>query len=89
MQSTSAAKFFGDSEDPRKRLQTLFGGALPSAVQPPDPSMVWARSVLLSPREGGPRNIDDATRQLREADPRLTFRAATFLATHAFHRVKR
>lgn len=83
MQSTLAAKLFGDREDPRKRLQSLFGGDLSAAGQPPEPALVWARSMLRGTQADSPRDVVIATSQLREAEPRLTLKAATFLATHA------
>ncbi|PPF77681.1 hypothetical protein C5B96_15200 [Subtercola sp. Z020] len=79
MQSTPLAKIFGDREDPRRRLQELFGGDLPESGQPPVPALQWAREVL------GQSTADPlvAVALLRRAEPRLTLRAATFLAQHA------
>lgn len=81
MQSTLAAKIFGDREDPRRRLQLLFGGTIPTGGQPPEPALAWARDVI--PFDGAAaQNTVAATKYLRDAEPRLTLRAATFLATH-------
>lgn len=49
MQSELAAKIFGDKEDPRRRLESLFGGTS-AAVGPPLAAREWARTVL---REAG------------------------------------
>jgi len=81
MQSTWAAKIFGDREDPRKRLQVLFGGTVPIGGQPPVPALVWARDILRRDITAAHDTLA-ATRCLREAEPRLTLRAAAFLATH-------
>lgn len=83
MQSTWAAKVMGDREDPRKRLQSLFGGGLPTGGQPPEPSLVWARKVLADAHGGATLDAVAATAYLRRAEPRLTLRAATFLAAHS------
>lgn len=83
MQSIRSAKVFGDREDPRVRLHALFGGELPAGGQPPHTALEWADATLS--RAGGASRSDIvvATRELRAAEPRLTLRAATFLATHA------
>ncbi len=77
MQSERAAKIFGDREDPRHRLVELFGGEVPEGGQPPETAMRWAAAVA-SPEH------DEVVvvRDLRRAEPRLTLRAATFLARH-------
>ncbi len=81
MQSTWAAKIFGDREDPRKRLQVLFGGEVPAAGQPPAPALTWARSVVPADVAAAHDTVA-ATAYLRKAEPRLTLRAAGFLAHH-------
>lgn len=82
MQSIGMAKLFGDREDPRVRLQALFGGSLPSGGQPPEPAVVWAQDVLS--RNGSTETHDIVTkvRELRKAERRLTLKSATFLAQH-------
>ncbi len=77
MQSERAAKILGDEEDPRARLVELFGGEMPAAGQPPEPALSWARTV-----SSGERDEVVVVRDLRRAEPRLTLRAATFLARH-------
>ena len=93
MQSVLRAKLFGDHEDPRLRLQQLFGGTLPEGGCPPAPAVQWAQAVFGS-ANGGPEGrlfetatIDPvgAVALLRTAEPRLTLRAATFLAHHVTH----
>ncbi|WP_066039245.1 hypothetical protein [Herbiconiux solani] len=81
MQSIWAAKIFGDKEDPRVRLQALFGGALPAAGQPSEPALAWAHEVLRT-KNAGPSDVVTDIRTLRKADSRLTLKAATFLAHH-------
>lgn len=81
MQSTWAAKIFGDREDPRKRLQVLFGGEIPAGGQPPAPALIWAHSVVPVDVVAAKDTVA-ATKFLRDAEPRLTLRAATFLAHH-------
>lgn len=85
MQRSWAAKIFGDKEDPRVRLQVLLGGTPPSGGQPPESALLWATDVL---RRTGNTTADVMTqvRDLRDADPRLTLKAATFLARHAHKR---
>lgn len=77
MQSERAATIFGDGEDPRARLVELFGGEMPAAGQPPETALRWARAV------SSPEHDEIVVvRDLRRAEPRLTLRAATFLARH-------
>ncbi|MCS5724071.1 hypothetical protein N1028_13930 [Herbiconiux sp. CPCC 203407] len=82
MQSTMMATIFGDREDPRVRLQALFGGTLPAGGQPPRSAVVWARDVLS--RSGSLDSHDTVMkiRDLRRAEKRLTLKSATFLAAH-------
>lgn len=77
MQSERAGKIFGDREDPRVRLIALFGGSLPESGQPPAAALQWASEV-------SSRDLDEVTvvRDLRRAEPKLTLKAATFLARH-------
>lgn len=85
MQSEWAAKIFGDREDPRVRLQSLFGGEVPGSGQPPEAALEWASLVL----ERVPEERRDGmtvTRALREEEPRLTLKSAMFLADHALKR---
>ena len=82
MQSRWMAKVFGDREDPRVRLQTSFGGALPSGGQPPQPAVDWAHEVLRRGGESGSPSVVTKVRELRRADARLTLKSATFLAHH-------
>ncbi len=78
MQSILSATIFGDREDPRVRLQALFGGDLPKAGQPPIAALHWGRNVV-----GDTTDLVIATRMLRKAEPQLTLKAAVFLAKHA------
>jgi hypothetical protein len=85
VQSALSASIFGDREDPRKRLVAIFGGELPSSGQPPAAALSWARNVL--ERSAHPDRSDQtaAIARLRAQEPRLTLRAAGFLAAHALH----
>lgn len=82
MQSELMGKIFGDKEDPRRRLQEIFGSDSPSAGPPPA-AREWAATVLAQ------AGIDPATAELaaikclRDAQPRLTLKAAVYLAKDA------
>lgn len=82
MQSEWAAKVFGDREDPRRRLQSIFGGEVPSSGQPPAAALKWATDLLASTHRTDARDVVLVVRELRGAEPRLTLKAATFLAEH-------
>jgi hypothetical protein len=86
MSSTWRARLLGDREDPRRRLHALFGGPAPAAGQPPVRATEWARGVLDDRASDRPLDTTAATRELRQAEPRLTLRAATFLAEHVTRR---
>jgi hypothetical protein len=83
MQSLWVAKIFGDKEDPRVRLQAMFGGALPAGGQPPEAAIAWAREVLGRTSPPTSSNQVEDIKKLREADSRLTLKSATYLAHHA------
>lgn len=86
MQSTWMAKLFGDREDPRRRLQLIFGGTSPGGGQPPRAALEWAeKTVAMSGSDASP-DVVRVVRDLRAAEPRLTLRAATFLAEHVVGR---
>lgn len=80
MQSVWAAKFFGDRVDPRIRLQRIFGGAVTGGA-PPAPALDWAQALLVDVSGDGAEVR--AVARLRQAEPRLTLRAASYLAAHA------
>lgn len=85
MRSAWVAKVFGDKEDPRVQLQSLFGGEVPASGQPPKAALEWAGIVL----EGVPAERRDSlnlTRALRQKQPRLTLKSAIFLADHTLSR---
>lgn len=85
MQSEWAAKIFGDREDPRVRLQSVFGGEVPKSGRPPRAALEWASAIL----EGIPverRDTVNVTRALRQKERRLTLKSAMFLADHALGR---
>ena len=82
MQSEWATKVSGDREDPRKRLKSLFGGEVPQSGQPPQPALTWARDILASTRQAKDLEVVGVVSVLRRAEPRLTLKAATFLAEH-------
>lgn len=81
MQSEWAAKIFGDKEDPRVRLQSVFGGEMPESGQPPKVALEWARGVAERVPDGR-RDLIFVTRALRQREPRLTLKSAMFLAKH-------
>jgi hypothetical protein len=82
MQSEWAAKVFGDREDPRRRLQAIFGGEVPTSAQPPAAALTWARDILARTSQTADRDVALVVGELRQAEPRLTLKAATFLAEH-------
>jgi len=85
MQSERTAKVFGDTEDPRVRLQSVFGGEMPASGQPPKAALEWAALVLEEvPDER--RDTANVTRALRQKEPRLTLKSAIFLADHVLSR---
>ena len=71
MQSEIAAKIVGDREGPRRRIADIFGGQ-PAA-------RAWARKVLRAARGLEAAHVADV-RHLRKAEPRLTLKAAAYLA---------
>jgi hypothetical protein len=82
MQSELAAKIFGDTEDPRRRLEAMFGGESGEA-SPPPAAREWARRVLERADVDPGESELHAILALRRAQPRLTLRAATYLAADA------
>jgi hypothetical protein len=86
MQSTVMAKLFGDRVDPRVRLHAIFGGPASTSGEPPAAALAWAERTLADPDPAGAADEVAATRRLRRAEPRLTLKAATFLAHHAIAR---
>ena len=83
MQTRWSASILGDREDSRERLAALFGGDVPASGQPPEPATTWALRLLRSADGQAVSTQAGAIRLLRGAEPRLTLKAATFLATHA------
>lgn len=87
MQSTRIAKIFGDKEDPRRRLATLFEGT-PSSATPQLASRQWATAVLddagIDPHTVKSRSGTklEAIAALRKAEPRLTLKTARYLVDH-------
>lgn len=78
MQSELAAKIFGDKEDPRQRLQSIFGGAL-AVSGPPSGALEWAKDVLADAGVDPADHHASAIKQLRAAQSRLTLKAAAYL----------
>lgn len=83
MQSRLNALVFGDHEDPRRRLAELFGGDIPASGQPPEPALAWAVELLRGEEGRGVTTELEAIGLLRDAEPRLGLKPATFLAKHA------
>ncbi|MDR5699667.1 hypothetical protein [Agromyces aerolatus] len=91
MQSRWSAAILGDREDPRRRLAAIFGGEVPVGGQPPVPALAWAERLIgdagsVGVGRGDGVDVGDemrAIRRLRQAEPRLTLKAAAFLARHA------
>lgn len=82
MQSELAAKIFGDKEDPRRRLESIFGG--PSDLSgPPPTAREWAKNVLHEAGVDPEGSHTSAVKCLRAAQPRLTLKAAAYLSNDA------
>jgi hypothetical protein len=82
VQSELAAKVFGDTEDPRRRLEQMFGGEADSAGPPPA-ARAWASQVLERADVDPAASELHAVLALRRAQPRLTLKAAVYLAQDA------
>lgn len=80
MQSSFKAKIFGDKEDPRRRIDELFGDRSTSA-DPQKAALSWTADTL---REAG---IDPVSSEvaaiacLRRAEPKLTLKTASYLVS--------
>ena len=85
MQSEFSAKIFGDKEDPRRRWESIFG-ALSTSAGPPPAAREWARKILDAAGLDPAESPIEAIKCLRIAQPRLTPRAANYLANDATQR---
>lgn len=85
MQSELSAKIFGDKEDPRRRLEDIFGGVSTSAGPSPI-AREWATNVLHEAEVDPTETPVVAIKCLRQAQPRLTLKAAAYLAKHVAQR---
>ena len=86
IQSRWAATILGDREDPRARLQAVFGGPAATSGQPPTAALEWAERTLQEADPAHQADVVAATRVLRRAERRLTLGSAVFLATRAIAR---
>lgn len=82
MQSEMSARIFGDTEDPRRRLEAMFGGEAGEACPPPA-AREWARRMLARAEIDPSVSETAAILCLRNAQPRLTLKAAAYLAKDA------
>jgi hypothetical protein len=78
MQPEWVAKIVGDWEDPRRRLETLFGEP-PASSGPQPAARRWASDVLHQGNIDPDRQQAAAIRLLRKNEPRLTLKTATYL----------
>lgn len=78
MQNGLAAKIFGDKEDPRQRLQSIFGGSSPEVGAGPV-ALEWAKKTLHDAGVDPAGQKVAAIRRLRSAQPRLALKAAAYL----------
>lgn len=85
MPSELAAKVFGDKENPRLRLKGIFGGS-PNLVGPPPVAREWAKKLLDEAGVDPAGHSVLAIRCLRTAQPRLTLKAAAYLANDVSQR---
>jgi hypothetical protein len=82
MQSRINAKIFGDKEDPRRRIEELFG----ESADPQKTALTWAADTL---REAGvdPLSSEAAVIAcLRKAEPKLTLKTASYLVSRIVSR---
>lgn len=70
----------GDHRDPREELAEIFGAAIPHSGDTQPEALDWARNQLGSDRE----DQLEAVKKLREAEPRLSLKTATYLAERVF-----
>jgi hypothetical protein len=82
VQSELAARIFGDAEDPRRRLEQMFGGEA-GATGPPPAARAWAHRVLERADIDPAASELHAVLALRRVQPRLTLKAAVYLAQDA------
>ena len=85
MQSDLSAIIFGDKEDPRCRLESIFGGRSTSAGPPPA-AREWAKNVLDAAGLDPAKSPIEAIKCLRMAHPRLTLGTAKYLMHDATQR---
>lgn len=70
----------GDHDDPRQQLEALFGGHSESGT-PSREALAWGRDVVA--RAGvDPSDQVASVKAMREAEPRLDLKPATYLAAH-------
>lgn len=85
MQSELSAIIFGDREDPRRRLESIFGGRSTS-TGPPPAAREWAKNVLDAAGLDPAKSPIEAIKCLRRAHPRLKLGPAKYLAHDATQR---
>ncbi|MFN8047937.1 MAG: hypothetical protein U0P48_05080 [Ancrocorticia sp.] len=71
---------FGDNRDPRVELGEIFGVGVPDSGDIQPEALAWARTVV------DPTNSNEvkAIHDLRQAEPRLGLKSATYLARRLF-----
>lgn len=73
-------QLFGDHRDPREELATIFDAAIPASGDAQPEALEWARSRI----DTGAMSQLEAIKVLREAEPRLGLKTATYLVTRVF-----
>ncbi len=70
----------GDDRDPRIELGEIFGVSVPThgGVQPE--ALAWARTIV----DPASVSMVEAIRQLRQAQPKLGLKSATYLANRLY-----
>lgn len=71
---------FGDHRDPREELAEIFGAAVPKSGDIQPEALGWARDQV----DAGTVSQVEAVKTLREAEPRLGLKSATYLAERLF-----
>lgn len=80
MQQKWERQLFGDHRDPREELATIFDAAIPTSGDMQPEALKWARGRI----DVGAMSQVEAIKALREEEPRLGLKTATYLVKRVF-----
>ncbi len=80
MQGHWQRRIFGDKRDPRQELADILGTSVPSGGDVQPEALEWARSQV----DADAMTEVEAIKALRDAEPRLGLKSATYLAQRVF-----